>query len=87
MTKEQIEKGKIYIEKLDILEDALNTVTNSVFDGAERKEQVSKYLHNNCLSSDCIALLNEEDCRKINQIIYDILIEKIKENQDILEKI
>lgn len=87
MTKEQIEKGKIYIEKLDILEDALNTVTNSVFDGAERKEQVSKYLHNNCLPNDCIALLTEDECKEINQVIYNILIKKIKENQDILEKI
>ena len=87
MTKEQIEKGKIYIEKLSILEDNLNSVTNSVFDGQNRKEEISKYLHNNCLTTDCVALLSEEDCKEINQVIYNVLIRKIKENQDILDKI
>lgn len=87
MTKEQIDKAQIYLEKLNILENNLNSVTNSVFDGQNRTEEVSKYIHNNCLSNDCIALLTEEDCKEINQTIYNVLIRKIKENQNILEHI
>lgn len=87
MTKEQIDKASLYLTKLDILEEALNSVTNSRFDGEHRTEEVSEYIHNGCLNNDCIAMLSKEDCKEINQAIYNVLVRKIKENRDILEKI
>ncbi len=87
MTKEQIDKAQICLANIKILEDNLNSVTNSTFDGDVRKEEVSNYIHNNCLSLDCLNLLTKEECEEINRTIYNILIKKIKENQNILENI
>jgi len=87
MTRQQIEEGLRVSEKITTLENALNTVTNSVFDGQDRKEVVSNYIHNGCLSSEVLVLLSSEDCKKINSAIYDVLCENIKKLQEQMSNI
>lgn len=88
MTKEQLERANKLTKQISTLEEGINKVTKSVFNGETRNEVVSDRLTcTDWLGNDLITLLTNEECQQINQTIYDIICNKIKIKQEELEKI
>lgn len=90
MTAQELEKANKLTKEISLLEATLNKFVKSEFDGKERKEVVNDMLSSNdwaFISNDVKEMLTKEECYKINETIYNILCNKIKERQEELEKI
>ena len=90
MTKQELEKANKLTKEISLLENTLNKVVKSEFNGNDRKEVISDRLSStdwDWLGNDVKDMLSAEDCFNINKVIYDIMCKKIKEKQDELEKI
>ena len=90
MTAQELEKANKLTKEIAELEATLNKFVKSEFDGKERKEVVNDMLSSNdwaFIGNDVKEMLTKEECYKINETIYNILCDKIKERQEELEKI